>query len=75
MKRIKLVGLALIAVFALGAFASASAFAEEPTLTFENGEVPTAAKPAEFKAELARRIAGASHRVVGLATVNTSSGA
>ena len=51
MKRIRLLGLALIAVFALGAFASASAFAEEPELKFESGAVPTAGEPASFTAE------------------------
>ena len=48
MKRIKLLGLALIAVFALGAFASASAFAEEPELKFAGGTVPSAGAPAGF---------------------------
>ena len=51
MKRIKLLSLALIAVFTLGAFASASVFAELPELKFENGEVPTAGKPANFTVE------------------------
>ena len=48
MKRIKLFGLALIAVFAVGVLASASAFAEEPELKFENGKVPSAGEPAAF---------------------------
>ena len=51
MKRIRLLGLTLIAVFALGALASASAFAEEPTLTNEAGVVPTAGSPQPFAAE------------------------
>lgn len=44
MKRIRLLGLALIAVFALGAFASASAFAENPEIL----PVPSAGSPANF---------------------------
>jgi hypothetical protein len=44
MKRIRLMGLALIAIFALAALASASAFAENPEIL----PVPTAANPAKF---------------------------
>jgi hypothetical protein len=51
MKRIRLMGLMLIALFALGAFASASAFAENPTLLNSTGEVPTAAKPIKFESK------------------------
>src|ERR1700759_3374108 len=47
MKRIRLLGLALIALIALGAYASASAFAEDPTIL----PVPTAGEPASFTAE------------------------
>jgi hypothetical protein len=48
MKRIRLLGLALIAVFALGALASASAFAENPEIL----PVPTETSPAKFTATL-----------------------
>jgi hypothetical protein len=44
MKRIRLMGLALIAIFALAALASASAFAENPEIL----PVPSAGKPANF---------------------------
>ena len=44
MKRIRLMGLALIAIFALGAFASASAFAENPEIL----PVPTKEVPLTF---------------------------
>jgi len=50
MKRIKLLGLALIALIALGAFASAGAFAENPEIL----PVPTEAKPANFTSEAGR---------------------
>ena len=65
MKRIKLMGLALIAVFALGAFAAASAFAEEPELKFQNGEVPSAIKAAEFTAEAPKEVVLESEEVEG----------
>src|ERR1700759_4156275 len=47
MKRIRLLGLALIALIAWGAYASATAFAEDPTIL----PVPTAGEPASFTAE------------------------
>jgi hypothetical protein len=47
MKRIRLLGLTLIALIALGAFASANAFAELPEIL----PVPTAANPAKFTSE------------------------
>jgi hypothetical protein len=44
MKRIRILGLAFVAIFALAALASASAFAENPEIL----PVPTTTKPANF---------------------------
>jgi hypothetical protein len=51
MKRIKLTGPMLIALFALGAFASAGAFAENPTILNSAGKVPSGAEPLKFESK------------------------